>query len=69
MMMRHKTLNRLAMIGFLLMFFAVLCSLVVLVMPIFGQYEAPILQFVMLPIFVVGLAIIIFEKMQTAADY
>jgi hypothetical protein len=57
------------MVGFLLMFFAVTGGLVVLVMPFFEAIEAPILQFVMLPTLVIGVALIIFEKMQTASDY
>jgi hypothetical protein len=69
MKMIHQTLNRITMVGFMLIFVSTLGSLVTLVMPLFDAIDAPILQFIMLPAFAIGVALIIFEKMQTASDY
>ena len=63
--MRLKTLNQLALAGFLLCFFGVLGSLLVISMPVFAAVQAPILWFVMLPAGIIGVAVIAFEKMQT----
>jgi hypothetical protein len=66
--MRHRTLDRIALIGFLLLYFAVMGSLIVLDMPTLHAYEAMIFEWVMLPAGVAGLSLIVFEKMQASSD-
>jgi hypothetical protein len=66
--MIHRDLNRIALTGFLLIFCSTLGSLVVLVMPVLNTVQKPLLLFVMLPAGIVGVAMIVFEKMQTPTD-
>jgi hypothetical protein len=66
--MRLKTLNQLALAGFLSCFFSTLGTLVVINMPALDPIQEPILWFMMLPAGITGLAVIAFEKMQTPAS-
>jgi hypothetical protein len=63
--MTLEALNRLALVGFLMAYFAVMGALMSISMPFFdGVQERSVLLFIMLPAGVVGLTIIAFEKMQ-----
>ena len=63
--MTLEALNRLALVGFLMAYFAVMGALMSISMPLFdGVQERSVLLFVMLPAGLIGLTIIAFEKMQ-----
>ena len=63
--MTLEALNRLALVGFLMVYFAVMGALMSISMPLFdGVQERSVLLFVMLPAGLIGLTIIAFEKMQ-----
>ena len=66
--MKHRVINRLTRVGFLLCYFAALGSIVVIVMPMPDAVQGQLLWFIMLPAGIVGLAILVFEKAQTPAD-
>ena len=62
--MKLRTLNKLAFMGFFLLYFASVGSLVVLVMPILAPIRETLLWYVMLPAGIMGAAMIVFEKAQ-----
>ena len=64
--MSIKTLNQITIVGFLLLSFAVLGSMVILVVPLLEDYRPLALWYLVLPAGVTGIALIAFEKMQTA---
>ena len=67
MIWKLETLNRLALVGFLLAYFAVMGALMSIATPLFDEVqERSVLLFVILPAGLVGLAMIAFEKTQKA---
>lgn len=66
--MKLRSLNRLVLIGFLLVYFAGFGSMVSLVMPVLNDIQSPLRWYVMLPAAILGLAVIAFEKLQVPED-
>ena len=65
--MKLENLNRLVITGFLSLYLAGMGSLLAISAPIHDSARSKVLLLLMLPVAVIGIGLIAFEKMQTPA--